>query len=264
MKALSPGLALVLACATTALADLPAGKLVDLTHPFDDQTIFWPTEKGFVLEKEFEGVTDKGYYYAANKFCTAEHGGTHVDAPVHFYRGGRTVDAIPLEQLVGPAIVVDVSAEAQADRDYQVRIPDFRRWETEHGRIQGGIIVLLRTGFGKFWPDRNRYMGTDERGKEAVARLHFPGLHPDAAKWLVSERSIKAIGLDTPSIDYGQSRHFGSHVALFERGVPAFENVANLELLPARGITVIALPMKIRGGSGGPLRIVAIVEPEGA
>ncbi len=102
-------------------------------------------------------------------------------------------------------------------------------------------------------------MGTDERGPEAVAKLHFPGLDPEAAGWLVASRTIKSIGLDTPSIDFGQSTHFESHQALFAAEIPAFENLANLERLPESGFGIIALPMKIAGGSGGPLRIVAIV-----
>jgi kynurenine formamidase len=205
------------------------------------------------------GKTEAGYFYSANSFCLPEHGGTHIDAPIHFYKGRHTVDAIPLEQLMGPAIVVDVSAKCAADRDYQVAAADLQAWEKRHGRIPKGAIVLLRTGFGKFWPDRVRYMGTDERGAAAVAKLHFPGLHPDAAKWLVTNRAVHAVGLDTPSIDYGQSTLFQSHVTLFEANVPAFENVANLDRLPEKGATVIALPMKIKGGSGGPLRIVAFV-----
>jgi kynurenine formamidase len=264
MRRLVPGVVLactvaVLCSAVRARAHFPAGTLIDLTHPFDAETIFWPTEQGFVLEHEFAGVTDKGYYYAANKFCTAEHGGTHIDAPLHFFRGGRSVDAIALEQLIGTAVVVAATTPAPADRDYRVVAADFVEWERTNGPIPPHAIVLLRTGFGARWPDRERYMGTAERGKEAVAKLHFPGLHPDGARWLVKERSIKAVGLDTPSIDYGQSTHFEAHVALSGSGVPAFENVANLDRLPATGLTVIALPMSIRGGSGGPLRIVAIV-----
>ena len=104
-------------------------------------------------------------------------------------------------------------------------------------------------------------MGTDERGPAAVAKLHFPGLHPDAARWLVANRQINAIGLDTPSIDYGQSTLFESHRILFEKNIPAFENVANLDQLPVKGFTVIALPMKIKGGSGGPVRIIAMLQP---
>jgi kynurenine formamidase len=255
-------LALLACYAPVAQAQSPlAGTVVDLSHPYDTDTIYWPTEEGFVLEKEFEGITEKGYFYSANKFRSAEHGGTHVDAPVHFHRGGATVDALALDRLIGPAVVVDVSAAASRDRDYQITRADFARWERKHGRIPSGAIVLLRTGFGRFWPDRKRYLGTDQRGPEAVAGLHFPGLHVDAARWLVSARHVHAVGLDTASIDHGQSTRFETHVALFERGVPAFENVANLDALPPRGFTVVALPMKIRGGSGGPLRIVAILPP---
>ena len=237
----------------------PDGKVIDLSHPFDAKTIYWPTEEGFVLEKEFAGKTDQGYYYAANKFRTAEHGGTHIDAPAHFHAGGDTVDRIPLDRLMGPAVLVDVSDACARDRDYEVGVSDFARWEKRHGRIPDGAIVLLRTGFGKFWPDRTRYLGTDERGKAAVAKLHFPGLGAEAARWLVEQRRIRAVGLDTASIDHGPSTLFETHRALFARGVPAFENLANLGELPATGFTVIALPMKIAGGSGGPLRAVAIV-----
>lgn len=253
-------LSLVLSIGCAPKEEFPVGRIIDLTYSFDDTTIFWPTEKGFVLEKGFEGITEKGYYYRANRFCTAEHGGTHIDAPIHFYQGRNTVDAIPLDQLIGAAVVVDVSAKCLIDRDYRVQVSDFLDWEKEHGGLPDKAIVLLRTGFGQYWPDREKYMGTAERGPEAVAKLHFPGLHPDAAKWLVTERSLKAVGIDTPSIDYGQSTLYETHVALFEANVPAFENVANLDGLPASGFTVIALPMKIKGGSGGPLRIVAMVK----
>ena len=247
-------------CGTGAApADPFAGTLVDLSHAYDEQTVFWPTAEGFKLEKVAEGQTPGGYYYAANNFSTAEHGGTHLDAPVHFAEGRNTADRIPLEQLMGAGVLLDVAEKCARDADYQISVEDLAAWEREHGRLPDGSILLLRTGFGRRWPDRRAYMGTDERGAEAVAKLHFPGLHPDAARWLVAERRIKAVGLDTPSIDYGQSKLFESHRALFERDVPAFENLANLERLPARGFHVVALPMKIRGGSGGPLRAVAIV-----
>jgi len=255
-------LALASALALSCRAEAPdpfAGTLVDLSHAYDEQTIFWPTAEGFRLEKVAEGQTPQGYYYAANNFSTAEHGGTHLDAPVHFAEGRNTADRVPLEQLLGAGALVDVSEKCARDPDYQISVEDLAGWEREHGRIPDGSILLLRTGFGRRWPDRRSYMGTDERGSEAVAKLHFPGLHPDAARWLVGNRRIKAVGLDTPSIDYGQSTLFESHRVLFERDVPAFENLANLEQLPAWGFHVVALPMKIRGGSGGPLRAVAIV-----
>ncbi len=238
---------------------LTGGRWIDLSHDFSAETIYWPTATPFKLDTVFAGKTPKGYYYSAYQFSAAEHGGTHIDAPVHFAEGMTTVDKIPLSQLIRPAIVVDVRDSAAANRDYRVTVSDFQRWEKQHGRIPEGAIVLLRTGFGRFWPDKERYMGTAERGEAAVPKLHFPGLHPDAAKWLTTERTISAIGLDTPSIDYGQSKLFRSHQILFAGNVPAFENVANLEQLPAMGAWVIALPMKIRGGSGGPLRIVAFL-----
>jgi kynurenine formamidase len=237
------------------------GRIVDLSHAFDEQTVYWPTAEPFKLEKDFEGTTEKGYYYAANRFSAAEHGGTHIDAPVHFAKDHNTVDQIPLEQLIGQGIVVDVSQKTAANPDYQVAVQDFQQWEQTNGQIPQNAIVLLRTGYGKLWPDRARYMGTDERGQQAVAKLHFPGLDPAAAQWLVSNRRVNAVGLDTPSIDYGQSTLFESHRTLFEKDVPAFENLANLDQLPAKGFSIVALPMKIKGGSGGPLRVVAFLNP---
>lgn len=237
----------------------PRGKIIDLTYAFDAETIFWPTAAGFEITTDFEGITDAGYYYSAYSFSTAEHGGTHLDAPIHFAEGALTNDQLPLDHLIGPAITVDVSDRAADDRDYLIGVSDFESWETAHGQMPDGIIVLLRTGYGAFWPDREKYMGTAELGAEAVEKLHFPGLDPEAAKWLVQERKIHAIGLDTPSIDRGQSSLYESHQILFKANIPAFENVANLDQLPESGFTVIALPMKIRDGSGGPLRIVAVL-----
>ena len=179
--------------------------------------------------------------------------------PIHFAKGRRTVDQIPLDQLTGPAVVVDVSTAAERDADYQIATADFERWEQVNGRIPDRAIVLLRTGFSGRWPDVLRYLGTSERGAAAVAQLHFPGLHPDAARWLVENRSIDAIGIDTASIDRGQSTQYESHRILTEREIPAFENLTNLDRLPEVGAYVVALPMKIGGGSGGPLRAVAIL-----
>ncbi|MGB3563456.1 MAG: cyclase family protein [Thermoanaerobaculia bacterium] len=238
---------------------LPAGTVVDLSHPYDESTVYWPTADGFELEVDFKGLTDKGFYYAANTFRTAEHGGTHIDAPIHFAEGRNTVDEIPLEQLMGQAVVIDVTDRCADDPDYLVTVGDIEQWEAEHGALPEGVIVLLQTGYEKLWPERVSYLGTDERGEEAVAKLHFPGLDPEAARWLVANRSINAIGLDTASIDFGQSTHFESHQVLFAADIPAFENLTNLHRLPATGFVVIALPMKIAGGSGGPLRVAAIV-----
>ena len=213
----------------------PSGRIVDLTYAFDANTVYWPTAEQFKLETDFEGMTDKGYFYSAYRYSAAEHGGTHLDSPVHFAKGHYTVDELPLQQLMGAAIVIDVTAQCAKNPDYLVSVADFENWEKRNGKIPAGTIVLLRTGFGKFYPDRKKYLGTEERGAEAVAKLHFPGLDPVAARWITTNRSIKAIGLDTASIDYGQSTLFESHRALFEKNVPAFENVANLDQLPVKG-----------------------------
>ena len=249
--------------APTATGGLvPAGaRLVDLTHAFDADTIVWPTEEPFQLVEEARGVTDRGFFYASNRFAGPEHGGTHLDAPMHFARDASTVDRIALDRLIGPAVVVDVSAPCAEDRDHRITLADLERWERAHGPIPRRAIVLLATGFGRFWPDRARYMGTAKRGPEAVGDLHFPGLAADAAAWLVEARDVRAVGIDTASIDHGPSTTFDAHRTLAAHEVPAFENVANLEQLPPTGATVIALPMKIGGGTGAPLRAVAIVPP---
>jgi kynurenine formamidase len=251
-------LALVVPVMAQKSLTLPPDRIIDLTYAFDANSVYWPTAEQFKLETDFEGMTDKGYFYSAYRYSAAEHGGTHLDSPVHFAKGRFTVDQLPLERLMGPAIVIDVTAQCGRNVDYLVSVGDFQNWERRNGRIQPGTIVLLRTGFGKYYPDRKSYLGTDERGAAAVAKLHFPGLDPAAARWVTENRSIKAIGLDTASIDRGQSTLFESHRVLFEHNIPAFENVANLDQLPAKGFSVIALPMKIKGGSGGPLRIIAL------
>jgi len=238
----------------------PLGEIVDLTHPFSEETIYWVTAKEFELDVVAKGETDKGYFYAANNFATAEHGGTHLDAPIHFSKQGQSVDEIPLENLIGSAIKIDVSARALDQPDYQIGIDDLKNWEEKHNlQIPVGTIVLLHTGHSAYYPDKIKYLGTEQRGEQALELLHFPGLSPEAAEWLVENRNIKAIGIDTPSIDYGQSQYFRSHVSLLSRNIPAFENLMNLDKLPEMGFRVIALPMKIKGGSGAPLRIIALL-----
>jgi len=239
--------------------DLSKQTIVDLTYPFDSSTVYWPTAERFQLEKDFDGETEQGFYYSAYRYAAAEHGGTHIDAPVHFSRGKNSVEQIPLKQLIAPGVVVDVTTKTQGSVDYQITTADLLAWERRNGRIPRGAILLLRTGFGQYYPDPKRYLGTANRGPEAVKELHFPGLHPDAARWLTRNRSIKAVGLDTPSIDYGQSKLFESHQILFEQNIPALENVANLDKLPLKGFLIVALPMKIKGGSGAPLRIIALL-----
>lgn len=231
---------------------------IDLSYTFDSTTLYWPNNvKSFEHSTEAEGKTALGYFYSSYSICTPEHGGTHLDAPIHFSENKLTVDQLPLSSVTGNAIVVDVSVNALANRDYLISIADIEKWEKENGTIPDNCIVLFRTGYGKFYPDRQQYFGTAKKGAEAIPELHFPGIAPETTEWLLGKRNIKAMGLDTPSLDYGQSKDFKTHQLLLGMNKPGFENVANLDKLPSKGIYVVALPMKVGRGSGGPLRIIA-------
>jgi kynurenine formamidase len=237
-------------------------RVVDLTWSFDADTVYWPTAKTFDLDVVARGETPGGYWYEANQFCAAEHGGTHLDAPCHFAEGRRTVEAIPLERLIGPAAVIDVRQACADDRDYRVQVADIRAHEEQHGPLPQGAIVLFWTGWGERWPDRKRYLGDDRPG--AVSDLHFPGISREAATLLAEERDVAAVGLDTASLDHGPSTDFIAHQILNGANISGLENVAHLEKLPARGATLFAIPMKIAGGSGAPARIFALLpETEG-
>lgn len=253
----------VTACQTAgedydAVFDGTGGRWVDLTHAFSKSTIYWPTDtRGFQLEELAFGPTEGGWFYTSYRFASAEHGGTHLDAPIHFSERGLTNDQIPLSGLIGTAAVVDVTAHVT--QDYLVSVDDLTAWEAANGAIPDRAILLIRTGWADRWSDRTAYLGTDLTGEAAVAELHFPGTSAEAAQWLVDNREIIAVGIDTPSIDRGQSADFRAHVIFYAENIVGFENVANLSELPATGSYVVALPMKIEGGSGGPLRIVAFV-----
>ena len=236
------------------------GEWVELGHAFGPSTIYWPTDTlGFQLTELAYGPTEAGYFYASYSFASAEHGGTHLDAPIHFAEARLTADQIPLSSLITTASVVDVTASADADPDYLVSADDLVAWEAEHGQIADGTALLIRTGWSSRWNDRTAYLGTSMTGPESVPELHFPGIGTDAAQWLVDNRAIAAIGIDTPSIDYGQSSDYRSHVILYSANIVGFENLTNLDRLPTTGAGIVALPLKIEGGSGAPLRIVGWV-----
>lgn len=259
----APARAALLVCLTAAAArgqglDLTRFRAVDLTHPFGARTLYWPTAPtGFRLEQLSSGQTEGGWFYSAYAYQAPEHGGTHLDAPVHFARNGLTADRIPLHQLMGQAVVIDISAQAARNPDYQLSVDDVTAWERRHGRIPRAAIVLLRTGWGLRWPDRKAFLGDDKPGD--ASGLHFPSYGAAAARLLVNVRRVAALGADVASIDHGQSRDFPVHRIAAEANVPGLENLANLGTLPPRGATVIALPMKIEGGSGGPLRAIALI-----
>jgi len=239
-----------------AAIDIDPAKVVDLTYGFGTETVYWPTARHFTLEVQSKGESG-GHWYEANNFCAAEHGGTHMDAPVHFARGGATADQVPVTAGIGPLVRVDVSAQAARDADYRLTRADLEAWEKANGRIPKGAIVVMYSGWGSRWPDAKRYLGTDVAGD--VANLHFPSFSQEAAEFLVRERDINGIGVDTASIDYGPSTDFIVHRVINGAGKPGFENLAHLDRVPAKGATLIALPMPIAGGSGGPLRAVAVL-----
>src|SRR5688572_7911607 len=262
MKLLGTSFAVLLATGASVAAiqpiDLSKFTIVDLSHAYGPSTVFWPTSpKKFELEKLAAGKTAGGYFYAANLFSMPEHGGTHLDAPFHFSESGLTTERIPLEQLVAPAVVIDVTAAAAANRDYRATRDDVLRFEKANGPIARGTIVLLRTGWSRHWPNAKAYLGDDTPGD--ASKLSFPSYGAEAARLLVDDRGVAALGIDTASIDYGRSTDFQVHRIAAARNVPGFENLTSLDRLPVRGAVVIALPMKIEGGSGGPLRAVALV-----
>lgn len=245
--------------------DLSRHRIVDLTHALGSGTVFWPTSPTrFEMKELAHGMTAGGYFYSAYSFCTPEHGGTHLDAPAHFSETGRTTEQVPLEQLIAPATVLDIVEKVSANRDYRLTRDDVLAFEKINGPIQPGSIVLLRTGWSRYWPKAlssaegpKEYLGDDTPGD--ASKLSFPSYGEEAARLLVEERRVAALGIDTASIDYGRSQDFIVHRIAAARNVPGLENLTNLDRVPVRGATVIALPMKIEGGSGGPVRVVALV-----
>lgn len=250
-------LALVLGNTSSAL-ELDDYRLVDLSHAYGNNTLYWPTSpSAFELQELAHGMTDAGYFYSAFTLCTPEHGGTHLDAPVHFSAEGKSTAEIPLEQLIAPAYVIDVSDKASGDRNYRLTAQDVRDFEAEHGRVPGGSAVLMRTDWSEHWPDALAYLGDDTPGD--ASRLEFPGFGADATRLLAEQRKVALLGIDTASVDYGKSQAFIVHRIGAAQGVANLENLTNLKALPATGAVIFALPMKIEGGSGGPARIVALV-----
>jgi len=232
--------------------------VVDLTHPYDAGTIYWPTSPGqFEMKVLARGPTEGGYWYEANSFCTPEHGGTHLDAPLHFARGMWSVAEVPIDRLVGPAVVIDVRADAVTDPNYTLTRNDVARFEAVHGRIPDGAIVLLDTGYAERWPDRQRYLGDDTPGD--ASKLRFPSYGAEAVRWLIEKREVRVLGVDTASIDPGASRDFPVHRIAGAANVVGLENLTNVHRLPPVGAWVVALPMKISGGSGAPARVIALV-----
>jgi kynurenine formamidase/D-alanyl-D-alanine dipeptidase len=242
------------------VVNLRQARVVDLTHPFDAETLYWPTSpSAFELRTLSKGKTPGGWFYESNAFSTPEHGGTHLDAPVHFSETGESAEKVSVRRLIAPAVVLDVAAKAARDPDYRLTAADVEEWEAAHGTIPAGAIVLLRTGWSARWPDRRRYFGDDT--PMDASHLHFPSYGREAAELLIRDRGAGALGVDTASIDHGPSQDFPVHRVAAAAQVPGLENLTGLGELPETGAWLVALPMKIGGGSGGPVRVVALLTP---
>lgn len=237
----------------TMLEGIPSGKtrVLDLSYAINDKLVPWPGDEKFFEAKVNATVEKNGYF--TRSFWMLEHYGTHLDAPAHFPPGKATVDQIPAKRLMGPAVVLDVRAEGAKDADYQLPAADVEEWEKRHGRIPEGAIVLLRTGWVSRWPDAKRYRNQDAQGK-----MHFPGFSAGAAKLLI-ERKVSGLGCDTMSIDYGASGDFAVHRLALGAGLYHLENLADLSEMPESGAFLIAAPIKLEGGSGGPVRVFAVL-----
>jgi kynurenine formamidase len=243
--------------AGAASGEIADRAMLDLTYPLDEQTVFWPSNKPFRWNKSAWGRTGSGYWYASGEFSMSEHGGTHIDAPIHFGERGLAVDEIPLARLVAPAVVIDVRNAVAIDRDYRLTIRDIEAWEQRHGEIPREAVVLMLTGWGRHWPDPKRYLGSETPTDPKT--LHFPGFSKEAAEFLVTNRQVAGIGIDTASIDHGPSRDFIVHQVVNGANRYGLENVAHLDAVPPKGATLVSLPVKIKGGTGGPVRIIAIL-----
>ncbi len=232
--------------------------VIDLSHSYGSETLYWPTSPSAFQKLELaNGETEGGYYYSAYAVCTPEHGGTHIDAPVHFSKNGQSTDQLVLENLMVPAVVIDVVAKANANRNYRLTIEDVLDFEKKHGAIPEGVAVLMRTNWSERWSDALDYFGDDKPGD--ASNLKFPGFGAEATRLLVQERGVGMLGIDTASVDYGPSKDFIVHQIGAAESVPNLENLTGLDRLPPRGATLIALPMKIEGGSGGPVRVVGLI-----
>jgi len=226
-------------------------RVVDMTYAINGKLPAWPgSDRTF--EAKAEATPEKDGYFARS-FWMLEHYGTHMDAPAHFPPGKEYLDQIPVARLFASAVVIDVREEAGKDPDYRLRVVRLEKWEALHGRIPSGAVVLLRTGWASRWPDQARY-----RNMDAAGVMHFPGFSVEAARLLI-ERGAVGVGIDTLSIDYGASKDFEVHRVTLPAGLYQLENLANLDQLPEAGAFLISAPIKLEGGSGGPVRVFALL-----
>ena len=234
---------------------LPSGfkAVVDLTHTINDKVPPFSLSQSANYKITVEDTIEKDKVFV-RKFSMPEHYGTHIDAPAHFAAGLWTVDQIPAERLIAPMVVLDISSKAKTDADYQLSVKDIAEWEQVHGQVPGNAVVMLNTGWGARWNSIKDFRNADAQGT-----MHFPGYSLEAARFLTEARAALSLGIDTLSVDCGPATDFPVHQYTMARSVYHLEDVANLELIPATGSTVVVAPIKLEGGSGGPVRILVLV-----
>lgn len=184
-----------------------------------------------------------------------------MDSPAHLHKGSWRVHQIPIGNLVGPGVIIDVKEKAKKNVDYQVTRSDFEDWENQYGKIPDGAVVIMNSGWSERYPDPARVFNTTT--PDNTSTYHFPSWHEDAIDWLVKNRKVHVVGVDTPSNDYGPSTNYPAHVILGSRNIPGIENVANLDLVPQSGSIIVVGAMKLDDGSGCPVRVIAIVMNDG-
>ena len=245
--------------ASGARTQIDSMQVIDLTHPLSPDSLYWPSGSPFEYERVSWGLNASGDWYAAGSFATAEHLGTHLDAPIHFAPEVWSNAEIPAEHFIGAAAVIDISARAASDPDTTLTVADIEAWEAAYGAIPPGAIVIVRTAWSERWPDWNEYYGSDDPFDTTT--MHFPGVSPEAAT-AIAERGASGVGIDTASIDPGNDLDFRAHRILATANLYNLENLTGLDQLPPAGATLLALPIKIAGGSGGPARVLALLPPQ--
>ena len=227
---------------------------VDLTHTISEKSPNWEGSAKSPYQAKPLGRFEKDGYYTRT-ISLPEHFSTHIDAPAHFAAGAWTVDQIPAERLIAPLVILDVSKQVKGDPEHLVSVEDISAWEQANGQIPAGAVVVARTGWSSRWYSMEQYRNADAKGA-----MHFPGFGETAVHFLVESRNIVGLGIDTLSVDPGASKDFPVHHYVAAHNVYNLENVAYLEQVPASGALLVVAPAKLEGGSGGPVRLLALIK----
>jgi kynurenine formamidase len=225
--------------------------VVDLTHTMSPDFPTFFGVPGLEMQKQFDFKKDG---FNLHWWRIIEHAGTHLDAPIHFSENGITAETIPVETLVVPLAVVDVAAQAARSPDYELSVQDLTGWERKHGRLPANCCVAMHSGWAAHVGDAAKFSG-----KDAAGVFHFPGVAPAAAAWLLKERRVAGLAVDTLSLDTGVSKAFRTHTAWLPAGRWGLENVANLDKVPPTGATLVVGSPKVRDATGGPTRLIALL-----